>query len=88
MEKLKSYKELEVWKVSMDFVTEIYKITNSFPSSERCGLTNQIRRSAVSVPSNIAEALGEEIHVNSFTFCIYQTDHYQNLKHNLKLHSD
>lgn len=58
MEKLKSYKDLEVWKVSMDFVVEIYSRTGSFPTSERYGITSQIRRSAVSIPSNIAEGAG------------------------------
>jgi len=46
---------LEVWKKSMDLVSNIYKITEPFPNKELYGLTNQIRRAAVSVPSNIAE---------------------------------
>jgi four helix bundle protein len=58
MGKLKSYKDLEVWNVSMDFVIEIYKLTATFPSLEKFGITNQIRRSAVSIPSNIAEGAG------------------------------
>jgi four helix bundle protein len=60
MEKLKSYRELEVWKVSMEFVTEIYRITSKFPSSELYGLSAQIRRCAVSIPSNIAEGAGRK----------------------------
>lgn len=52
------YKELEVWKESKELVNLIYKITESFPSTEQFGLTNQIRRSAVSIPSNIAEGIG------------------------------
>ena len=52
---MNSYKDLELWKVSMDFVTEIYNVTNNFPKSELNGLTSQIRRSAISIPSNIAE---------------------------------
>ena len=52
---MKSYKELQIWKVSMDFVVEIYKLTDKFPSSELYGLTSQIRRSSVSIPSNVAE---------------------------------
>jgi len=55
MVKLKSYKELQLWKTSMDFVIEIYKITDNFPSSEKFGLTSQLRRSSVSIVSNIAE---------------------------------
>ena len=52
---LKSYKELEVWKRAMAFVTKVYGVTASFPRAEIYGLTSQMRRSAVSVPSNIAE---------------------------------
>ncbi len=49
------HEDLEVWKKSVSVVTEIYKITETFPNSELYGLTSQIRRSAVSIPSNIAE---------------------------------
>lgn len=49
-----NFKELLVWKKSIEFVTEIYEITASFPSEEKFGLVSQIRRSAVSIPSNIA----------------------------------
>ena len=52
---IKNHKDLEVWKKSMDLVSNIYKITDSFPNKELYGLTNQIRRAAVSIPSNIAE---------------------------------
>lgn len=49
------HKSLEVWKRSVDFVTLIYESTKEFPSTEIYGITNQLRRAAVSVPSNIAE---------------------------------
>jgi len=52
---IKNHKDLEVWKKSMDLVSYIYEITEPFPNKELYGLTNQIRRAAVSVPSNIAE---------------------------------
>jgi four helix bundle protein len=52
---MKSHKDLDVWKRSIEFVTLIYKITKNFPKEEIYGLTNQIRRAAVSIPSNIAE---------------------------------
>ncbi|HOM41738.1 MAG TPA: four helix bundle protein, partial [Bacteroidales bacterium] len=52
---MKTHRNLEVWNKSVELVTEIYKVTESFPKSELYGLTNQIRRSAVSIPSNIAE---------------------------------
>ena len=51
----KPHKKLDVWKLSMDLVTEIYKITNNFPEKEIYCLTPQIRRAAISIPSNIAE---------------------------------
>ena len=52
---MKTHKDLDVWKRSVEFVTEIYRTTENFPKDELYGLTNQIRRAAVSVPSNIAE---------------------------------
>jgi len=51
----RSYRELVAWRKAMKFVIEIYQATQDFPSEERYGLTNQLRRAAVSVPSNIAE---------------------------------
>ena len=55
---VKSYKELIVWQKAILLVKEVYLVTESFPNSERYGLTSQIRRSAVSIPSNIAEGYG------------------------------
>ena len=52
---MNSHKDLNVWKNAVSFVSDIYKITERFPNSELFGLTNQIRRAAVSIPSNIAE---------------------------------
>ncbi|MBK8550873.1 MAG: four helix bundle protein [Ignavibacteria bacterium] len=55
---MNEYKKLRIWQESVNLVKEIYLITKSFPSEEKYGLTNQLRRSAVSVPSNIAEGAG------------------------------
>lgn len=55
-----THKELNVWKESIDFVTEIYKITSNYPKSEIYGIVSQMRRSAVSIPSNIAEGAGRD----------------------------
>jgi four helix bundle protein len=52
------YKELDVWKESKELVKLIYLFTSSFPNSEQFGLTTQVRRAAISVPSNIAEGVG------------------------------
>jgi four helix bundle protein len=52
------YKELKVWQKSMNVTADIYKITEKFPDKERYNLISQICRSAVSIPSNIAEGAG------------------------------
>ena len=57
---LKNYKELKVWQKSYKLCLEIYRTTAKFPKEERYGLTSQIRRSAVSIPSNIAEGYGRK----------------------------
>src|SRR5579871_2499201 len=53
-----SYRDLRVWQSSMKLVLKVYMVTQSFPKSEIYGLSNQMRRAAVSVPSNIAEGKG------------------------------
>ena len=50
-----NHKELDVWKESINLVTKIYSITANFPNDEKFGIVSQMRRSAVSIPSNIAE---------------------------------
>lgn len=57
---MKDYKKLNVWQNAHSLAVEIYKITDSFPRSEIYGLTSQIRRACVSIPSNIAEGCGKE----------------------------
>lgn len=49
------FKELQIWKRSRKFCSAIYNITTGFPNSEKFGITNQLRRTSVSIPSNIAE---------------------------------
>ncbi len=53
-EMLKNYKDLNVWQKSYELCLNIYRITAKFPNEEKYGLTSQIRRSFVSIPSNIA----------------------------------
>jgi len=55
---MRNYRDLFVWQKSMALVTEVYSITRLFPKEELYGLASQIRRSAVSIPSNIAEGYG------------------------------
>ena len=56
----KPHKKLDVWQMAMDLVIEIYRITERFPKEEKYGLSNQVRRAAVSVPSNIAEGAARQ----------------------------
>ena len=53
-----THKDLIVWKKGIELVKNIYRITDSFPKSEQFGLTSQMRRCAISIPSNIAEGCG------------------------------
>lgn len=55
MSEIQNHRDLEAWQVAMDAVTETYKLSADFPSTETYGLMSQMRRAAVSVPSNIAE---------------------------------
>ncbi|CAG0933982.1 hypothetical protein TFLX_03303 [Thermoflexales bacterium] len=58
MDKVKSYRDLQVWQRAVDLAVHIYRITESFPKTEIYALTNQMRRAAVSIASNIAEGYG------------------------------
>lgn len=57
---VKSYRELETWQMAMQLVAEVYRVSKAFPKEELYGLTNQLRRAVVSVPSNIAEGQGRD----------------------------
>ena len=52
---MKTHKDLEVWQKSISFVTVIYKTTANFPAEEKFGLSSQLRKASISIPSNIAE---------------------------------
>jgi four helix bundle protein len=58
----KPHERLEAWKISMKLAKEVYDLTAEFPQEERYGLSQQMRRSAVSIPSNIAEGSGRNHH--------------------------
>ena len=58
MTTVKSYRELIAWQKAMDLVVQVYEMTRTFPREEIYGLTSQLRRAAVSIPSNIAEGQG------------------------------
>ncbi len=53
--KIKSFRDLDVWKLGMEIVTEVYELTKSLPKEEAYGLVSQMRRAAISIASNIAE---------------------------------
>jgi four helix bundle protein len=55
MGEVRNYQDLVVWQKAMDLVEHVYKLTRRFPKEEMYGLTSQVRRAAVSIPSNIAE---------------------------------
>lgn len=55
---MRNFKELKIWQLSFELTKAIHRITLDFPESERFGLTNQVRRSAVSIPANISEGCG------------------------------
>jgi four helix bundle protein len=57
---MKDHKDLDVWRESIDLVADVYSISSSFPKDEVYGLTSQMRRSAVSIPSNIAEGAARQ----------------------------
>ncbi len=68
MSKVESYRDLEVWKQTKDLVTNIYRVTKTFPKDEQFGLVNQLRRAAISIPSNIAEGCGRNHFKDSTQF--------------------
>lgn len=68
--KVKSYKELDVWKKGLDIVDKIYKLTGKFPHEERYGLSVQMQRASVSIPSNIAEGFVRQ-HSKEYTQFLY-----------------
>jgi four helix bundle protein len=57
---INSFRDLRVWQSGMDLVTQVYRLTRSFPREEHYGITSQVRRAAVSIPSNIAEGHSRE----------------------------
>ena len=63
-----NYKQLDAWKLSMELVKTVYILTKKFPKEELYGLTSQVRRSAVSIPANIAEGLGRQYKKDTLQF--------------------
>jgi len=66
-----THKDLDIWKLGIALVNDAYRETGQFPTEERFGLTTQIRRSAVSIPSNIAEGAARESRKDFLRFLYY-----------------
>ena len=66
-----THEDLDVWKLSINLVVDIYTLTKSFPSEEKFGLTSQLRRAAVSVPSNIAEGAARKSDKENMQFLYF-----------------
>jgi len=67
--KMVTHKDLDIWKMSMELVQVIYKLTENFQKNEQFGLTSQLRRAAISIPSNIAEGLARNGNKEFIQFC-------------------
>jgi four helix bundle protein len=66
---ISSYKDLLVWQRGMDLVERVYRVTTKLPANEQFGLIAQMRRAAVSIPSNIAEGYGRQATANTDIIC-------------------
>jgi len=68
MVEIKTFRDLVVWQRAMELAKEVYKATSILPDSERFGLSSQMRRAAVSIPSNIAEGYARQSHLDYLRF--------------------
>jgi four helix bundle protein len=68
MEKVRSYKDLKVWQRGTDLALDVYALSRKFPKDELYGLTSQVRRAAISIPSNIAEGSERKAHRDFLRF--------------------
>ena len=82
-QKIRTFRDLRIWQKSIKPVSQIYKITQSFPKEEAFGLTAQMRRNSVSIPSNITEGHGRNSTRNFCVFYKLQQAHSTNCKLNL-----
>ena len=68
---MRDFRKYDVWKLSHEFVLEIYTVTKDFPSQEIYGIKNQIRRAAASIPTNISEGCGRNSDAEFFKIYSY-----------------
>ena len=83
-----NYKDLLVWKKSMELVANIYRLSQGFPKEETYGLTSQMRRSAVSIPSNIAEGKGRRTAAEFQQFLVQSRGSLYELETQLQIAGD
>src|SRR5690349_22145171 len=88
MSEVQSYKELDVWQQARLLVKNIYQLTKSFPKDEQFGLVSQMRRAAVSIPSNIAEGCGRNHFKDSIQFFFVARGSIYELETQLLLSAD
>ena len=88
MGQLNSYRDLDVWKQSRLLVKSIYNLTKKFPKEEQFGLTNQLRRASISIPSNIAEGCGRNYSKDSIQFFFVARGSLYEIETQLILSSD
>lgn len=81
----KSYKNICAWQVGMEIVKYIYQVTQNFPPKENFGLTSQMRRAAVSIPSNIAKAFEKELRMNLNTIYVFRMALFQSSRLKMRL---
>lgn len=85
---MKDFRQLEIWKRAHKVTLAIYAITKGFPNDERFGLTSQLRRAAVSVPSNIAEGCGRSGDPELSRFCQIAMGSASEVEYQLELSKD
>ncbi len=88
MDDIKSYTDLDVWQKSRDLVITIYEMSKNLPREEQFGLIQQIRRSAISIPSNIAEGCGRETSKDTIRFLYIARGSLYELESQLYIASD
>ena len=85
---MKDFRQLQVWQKSHQLVLSLYRLTSSFPRDEVYGLTAQIRRAAISIPSNLAEGCGRDSDAELARFCIVARGSASELEYQLLLAHD
>ena len=72
VDKIQTYRDLEIWKIGVNVVKDIYVLTEKFPKQEMYGIVSQMRRSAISIPSNVAEGF-KRYHNKEYKQFLYVT---------------